>query len=81
MLRAAKKVPRKGFLWSGSEVYTSDDGVEHWRYLSPISRPDAVQMAYATCILGIAIASADPNRMDAALEVGGAARSSDGAVA
>ena len=62
-------------------MYTSDDGGEYWRSLSTISRPDAVQMAYATRILGIAIASADPNRMDAALEVGGAARSSAGAVA
>jgi photosystem II stability/assembly factor-like uncharacterized protein len=59
-------------------VYTSDDGGEKWRYLSTIANPDAVQMAFATRILGIAIESADPNRMYAALEVGGAARSSDG---
>jgi photosystem II stability/assembly factor-like uncharacterized protein len=62
----------------GSEVYTSDDGGENWRYLSTISNPDAVQMAFATRILGIAMESADPNRMYAALEVGGAARSTDG---
>jgi photosystem II stability/assembly factor-like uncharacterized protein len=62
----------------GSEVYTSDDGGENWRYLSTISNPDAVQMAFATRILGIAMESADPNRMYAALEVGGAARSPDG---
>ncbi len=62
----------------GSEVYTSDEGGENWRYLSTISNPDAVQMAFATRILGIAMESADPNRMYAALEVGGAARSPDG---
>jgi photosystem II stability/assembly factor-like uncharacterized protein len=56
----------------------SDDGGENWRYLSTIANPDAVQMAFSTRILGIAIESTDPNRMYAALEVGGAARSSDG---
>ncbi len=61
----------------GSEVYRSDDGGEHWRYLSTISNPDAVQMAFSTRILGLAIEPADPNRMYAALEVGGAARSFD----
>ena len=34
----------------GSEVYTSEDGGENWRYLSTISNPDAVQMAFATRI-------------------------------
>lgn len=62
----------------GSEVFTSEDGGENWRYLSTIVNPDAVQMAFATRILGLAIESVDPNRMYAALEVGGAARSSDG---
>jgi photosystem II stability/assembly factor-like uncharacterized protein len=62
----------------GSEVYTSDDSGENWRYLSTINNPDAVQMAFSTRILGLAIESANPNRMYAALEVGGAARSSDG---
>jgi photosystem II stability/assembly factor-like uncharacterized protein len=62
----------------GSEVYRSDDGGEHWQYLSTIANPDAVQMAFATRILGLAIEPADPNRMYAAMEVGGVARSSDG---
>jgi photosystem II stability/assembly factor-like uncharacterized protein len=62
----------------GSEVYRSDDGGEHWQYLSTIANPEAVQMAFATRILGLAIEPADPNRMYAALEVGGAARSFDG---
>jgi photosystem II stability/assembly factor-like uncharacterized protein len=62
----------------GSEVYRSEDGGEGWQYLSTIVNPDAVQMAFATRILGLAIEPADPNRMYAALEVGGAARSVDG---
>ena len=62
----------------GSEVYKSQDGGENWEYMSTISNPDSVQMAFATRILGIAIESASPDYMYAALEVGGAARSSDG---
>jgi photosystem II stability/assembly factor-like uncharacterized protein len=62
----------------GSEVYTSNDGGETWHYLSTIVNPEAVQMAFATRILGLAIEPPNPNRMYAALEVGGAARSADG---
>jgi photosystem II stability/assembly factor-like uncharacterized protein len=62
----------------GSDVYRSDDGGEIWQYLSTIVNPNAVQMAFATRILGLAIEPADPNRIYAALEVGGAARSADG---
>jgi photosystem II stability/assembly factor-like uncharacterized protein len=62
----------------GSDVYRSDDSGESWQYWSTIVNPDAVQMAFATRILGLAIEPADPNRMYAALEVGGAARSVDG---
>jgi hypothetical protein len=62
----------------GSDVYRSDDGGESWQYLSTIVNPDAVQMAFATRILGLAIEPVDPNRIYAALEVGGAARSADG---
>ena len=62
----------------GSEVFTSKDSGESWHYLSAISNPDAVQMAFATRILRIAVEPADPQHMYAALEVGGAARSSDG---
>jgi photosystem II stability/assembly factor-like uncharacterized protein len=71
--------PQSMFLGTeGSEVFRSDDGGEHWHYLSTIANPDAVQMAFATRILGLAIESGDPHRMYAALEVGGAARSTDG---
>jgi photosystem II stability/assembly factor-like uncharacterized protein len=62
----------------GSDVYRSDDGGESWQHWSTIVNPDAVQMAFATRILGLAIEPADPTRMYAALEVGGAARSVDG---
>src|SRR6266851_940240 len=62
----------------GSEVYTSNDDGETWHYLSTIVNPDAVQMAFATRILGLALEPPNPNRMYAALEVGGAARSADG---
>jgi len=62
----------------GSEVYKSKDGGGKWEYLSSILNSDAVQMAFATRILGIGIEAADPNNMYAALEVGGAARSADG---
>ena len=62
----------------GSEVYKSEDGGENWHYLSTVGSPDAVQMAFATRILGIGIEASDPNNMYAALEVGGAARSTDG---
>ena len=61
----------------GSEVFKSEDAGENWTYQSTISNPDSVQMAFATRILGLAIESSNPNHMFAALEVGGAARSSD----
>ena len=62
----------------GSEVFKSEDGGENWTYQATISNPDSVQMAFATRILGLAIEAKDPDNMFAALEVGGAARSSDG---
>ena len=62
----------------GSEVYKSEDGGERWTYMSTISNPDSVQMAFATRILGIGIEASNPNNMYAALEVGGAAASTDG---
>jgi len=61
----------------GSEVFKSEDAGENWTYQSTIFNPDSVQMAFATRILGLAIESSNPNHMFAALEVGGAARSSD----
>lgn len=61
----------------GSEVYKSQDGGENWEYLATISNPDAVQMSFATRILGIGIEATNHNNMYAALEVGGAARSVD----
>jgi photosystem II stability/assembly factor-like uncharacterized protein len=78
-LRFHPSNPRVVYLGTeGSEVYMSGDGGQSWRYLSTIANPDAVQMAFSTRILGIAIESTDPACMYAALEVGGAARSSDG---
>ncbi len=62
----------------GSDVYKSEDGGDNWEYLSTIQSPDAVQMSFSTRILGIAIESADSDHMFAALEVGGAAASTDG---
>jgi photosystem II stability/assembly factor-like uncharacterized protein len=62
----------------GSEVYKSPDGGENWEYLATISNPDAVQMSFATRILGIGIEASNHNNMYAAMEVGGAARSADG---
>ena len=71
--------PRIMFLGTeGSEVFKSEDGGENWTYQATISNPDSVQMAFATRILGLAIESTNPDHMFAALEVGGAARSSDG---
>ncbi len=61
----------------GSDVYKSEDGGDNWQYLSTIQNPDAVQMAFSTRILGIAIEAADSDHMYAALEVGGAAYSGD----
>ena len=61
----------------GSEVFKSEDGGENWTYQSTISNPESVQMAFATRILGLAIEASNSNHMFAALEVGGAARSSD----
>ncbi len=61
----------------GSEVFKSTDGGENWEYLSAISNPDSVQMAFATRILDIGIEPNNPDQMYAALEVGGAAHSSD----
>ncbi len=62
----------------GSEIFKSVDGGENWEYQATISNPDSVQMAFATRILGLAIEADSPDHMYAALEVGGAARSSDG---
>ena len=62
----------------GSEVFKSEDGGDNWSYMATISNPDSVQMAFATRLLGLAIESSSPDHMYAALEVGGAARSSDG---
>ncbi len=62
----------------GSEVFKSEDGGENWNYMATISNPDSVQMAFDTRMLGLAIESTSPDHMYAALEVGGAARSSDG---
>ena len=61
----------------GSEIFKSTDGGENWEYQSTISNPDSVQMAFATRILGIGIEPANPENMYAAMEVGGAAYSSD----
>ena len=55
-LRFHPQNPQVVFLGTeGSEVYTSEDGGQNWRYLSTISNPDAVQMAFSTRILGLAI--------------------------
>ena len=62
----------------GSEVYRSDDAGANWEYVSTIINQDSVQMAFATRILGIGIEPDEPQQMYAALEVGGAAHSSDG---
>ena len=61
----------------GSEVYRSEDGGESWRYQGTISNPDAVQMAFSTRILGLAMEPSQPDNMYAAMEVGGVARSFD----
>ena len=61
----------------GSEVYRSDDAGANWDYVSTIINKDSVQMAFATRILGIGIEPDEPQQMYAALEVGGAAHSSD----
>ena len=62
----------------GSEVFKSTDGGENWDYWATIANSDSVQMAFATRILGIGIESSNTDEMYAALEVGGAAHSSDG---
>ncbi|MFQ6026621.1 MAG: WD40/YVTN/BNR-like repeat-containing protein [Dehalococcoidia bacterium] len=78
-LKFAPNDPQVMFLGTeGSEVFKSQDGGENWEYLSTISNPDSVQMAFATRILGIGIETSNPDYMYAALEVGGAARSTDG---
>ena len=78
-LKFHPKNPQVMFLGTeGSEVFKSEDGGENWTYMATISNPDSVQMAFATRILGLAIESNSPDHMYAALEVGGAARSSDG---
>ena len=78
-LRYHPNNPQVMFLGTeGSEVFKSEDGGDNWSYMATISNPDSVQMAFATRILGLAIESSSPDHMYAALEVGGAARSSDG---
>ena len=62
----------------GSEVFKSTDSGENWEHLATIINQDSVQMAFATRILGIGIEAKNPDQMYAALEVRGAAHSSDG---
>ena len=62
----------------GAEVYKSEDGGENWAHIATVSNPEQVQMAFAMRILGIDIEASNPNNMYAALEVGGAASSTDG---
>ncbi len=62
----------------GSEVYRSDDAGESWQLQGSIDVSNAYQMSFATRILGLAMETDNPQRMYAAMEVGGAARSDDG---
>ena len=62
----------------GAEVYKSEDGGENWTHIATVSNPEQVQMAFAMRILGIDIEAGNPSNMYAALEVGGAASSTDG---
>ena len=59
-------------------MFLGTEGGENWEYLSTVANPDAVQMAFATRILGIGIEAGDTHHMYAALEVGGTAHSPDG---
>ena len=71
--------PRVMYLGTqGSEVFRSDDGGDSWKYISTIVNPDAVEMQFATRVIGLALESTQPDKMYAAMEVGGAARSLDG---
>lgn len=62
----------------GSEVFKSTDGGNNWAYLATIINPNSHEMAFATRILGIGIEPNNPDQMYAALEVAGAAGSTDG---
>lgn len=62
----------------GAEVFKSADGGENWSHIATVSNPEQVQMAFAMRILGIDIEAVNPDNMYAALEVGGAASSTDG---
>ena len=61
----------------GSEVFISRDGGEDWQHLSTIDNRDAYRMHWEPRIMSIGLDPADPDRMYAAIEVGGAARSFD----
>ena len=64
----------KTMAYAGAEangLFFSRDSDENWQYLSTISDSDAVQIAFATRILRIAIESANPQHMYATPEVGG----------
>src|SRR5262245_31338721 len=58
-------------------VYRSDDGGDTWRRL-PVSQPDRVRMEFSCRVMRLAADPARPDEIYAALEVGGAMRSSDG---
>jgi photosystem II stability/assembly factor-like uncharacterized protein len=71
--------PRVMYLGTqGDEVFRSDDGGESWNYLSTIVNPEAISMFFPTRILGLALEASDPDKIFAAMEVGGVARSLDG---
>ena len=59
------------------EVYRSDDGAASWEYLSTVPTPDEIEIPQPTAILGLAIEPSHPDNIFAAMEVAGAAVSSD----
>jgi photosystem II stability/assembly factor-like uncharacterized protein len=67
------------FLGTGtSDVYRSENGGDSWEQISTIISPEAPSMAFSMRILDLSVNQSQPDEMYAALEVGGAARSSDG---
>ena len=61
----------------GCELFRSEDSGASWQYLSTIDSPDARPGAFSARIIGLAMETSSPHNMYAALEVAGAARSSD----
>ena len=67
-------------MYSGTiynEVYRSENGGDTWEHISTINSPDICDIGFAPRILGLSTTADNPAEIYAAMEIGGAAYSTD----